>query len=264
MRRQRTGILAATLVLVFAIIASPGDVSANGAPLICLDPGHGGTEPGAVNGSLEEKDINLDVTHAVRSLLIEKGYAVALTRTGDETRSANDRYTFCNQQNATILVSIHTNSSTSDTADGTLAIYFHNDDKVLAAAIQKSAYDTLKTNAPNPDAFLDRGLKRDALGVLLKSNMPAATIEPLFMSHPGEAELLAQLIHEVDENGVVMLDNNGNPTPGEGCTTETGLVCRRMEIAQGIVAGIQGYFAAPPPSGGGGGGGCGSPPCRKQ
>jgi N-acetylmuramoyl-L-alanine amidase len=231
-------------------------------PLVCLDAGHGGSEPGAINGPLEEKDVNLDIAYAVRSLLLGQGYRVALARTSDQTLSSNDRYTFCNDQGATILVSIHTNSVANASVDGTLAIYFHADDQVLADVIQRSVFAALQPAAPGPDPFVDYGLKRDALGVLLKSKMPGATIESVFMSHPGEAAVLAQPIHAVDPAGVVLLSETGEPAPAGGCANG----CRRLEVAQGIATGIIEYLTAPspPPEDGGGKGGCGTPPCRKH
>jgi len=234
---------------------------AAGQPLVCLDAGHGGSEPGATNGPLEEKDVNLDIAYAVQSLLRGQGYEVTLTRTSDQTLSSNDRYTFCNGQGAAILVSIHTNSVANASVDGTLAVYFHADDQVLADVIQRSVYAALEPTAPGA-AFSDYGLKRDALGVLLKSKMPAATIESVFMSHPGEAAALAQPIHDVDGGGVVLLSASGDPASAGGCAEG----CRRMEIAQAIAAGINEYLAAPPPppDDGGGMGGCGAPPCRKH
>lgn len=109
-----------------------------------------------------------------------------MTRTDDSSRSNNDRYTFCNGQKATILVSVHTNSSTNSTVDGSLALYFHKDDKVLAQAIYDVMYPYLRDSAPDPKNFTDFGLDRYASGVLLKSDMPAAMMEPLFMSNPPE------------------------------------------------------------------------------
>jgi len=73
--------------------------------------------------------------------------------------------------------------------------------------------------------------------VLLKSDMPAAMMEPLFMSHPIEADWLTVTINLVDDQGVVLLDGEGNPTPNPECDG-----CRRAQIAQAIHDGILAYF----------------------
>jgi len=226
------------LAAPFAIPTSTATDTLTGKK-ICLDPGHGGSATGAINEeySLEEKDINLDVAYGLKALLEADGATVVMTRTDDSNKSNNDRYTFCNEQKATILVSVHTNSTTDPAMDGSLALYFHNDDKVLAQAIYDVMYPYLRDRAPDPNNFTDFGLDRYASGVLLKSDMPAAMMEPLFMSHPVEADWLTDTIHLVDGDGVVVLDDAGNPTPNPECSD-----CRRAQIAQAIHDGILSYF----------------------
>jgi N-acetylmuramoyl-L-alanine amidase len=198
--------------------------------LICLDPGHGGADPGAVNAAfgLYESEINLDVAYALKALLEGEGVAVIMTRTDDSYRTNADRYNFCNDHQATLLVSIHTNSTTTASMDGTLGLYFHSDDRELAQAIYDVMWPALSANAPDPENFTGFGLNRFASGVLLKSDMPAAMMEPLFMSHEGEASLLVQPIDE-------------------GCAN---LSCRRGEIALALYEGVLNYYAGstPPPT----------------
>jgi hypothetical protein len=178
---------------------------------------------------LLEKDINLDVSYGLKALLEEDGAQVVMTRFDDAYRDNGDRYTFCNSEAATILVSVHTNSTTDPTMDGSLALYFHRDDEVLAQAIYDVMYPALRDTAPDPGNFTGFGLDRFASGVLLKSDMPAAMMEPLFMSHPQEAQLLVQPI--TDGAGAV----------SEGCPD---LSCRRGQIAQAIHAGVLNYVGA--------------------
>jgi N-acetylmuramoyl-L-alanine amidase len=208
---------------------------------VCLDPGHGGSATGALNEdySLEEKDINLDVAYGLKALLEADGATVVMTRKDDSDKSNNDRYTFCNNEQATILVSIHTNSTSDPTMDGSLALYFHQDDKALAQAIYDVMYPYLKKTAPDPDNFTDFGLDRYASGVLLKSDMPAAMMEPLFMSHPVEADWLTVTLNQVDGDGVVLLDADGNPTLNPDCEN---FDCRRGQIARALHDGILAYF----------------------
>jgi N-acetylmuramoyl-L-alanine amidase len=253
---MRRYLLLAAALLAITAIALPqpgGSAQAADGPLagltICLDPGHGGTDPGAINGALQEKEINLDVSLALADLLQADGAAVVMTRTGDATLSNRDRYTFCNNAGADLLVSVHTNSTTSPEADGSLAIYFDPQDHVLAQALQTSMFSRLSATAPS-DTFTDYGLKKDALGVLLKSDMPSAMAEPVMMSNPAEAAALA-------------------PTIAEGCGADLA-TCRRGEIALSIEAGVLDYVASLGNGSGGGGGdtgggpSCGAPPCGKK
>jgi N-acetylmuramoyl-L-alanine amidase len=232
---MRKSVITATiltlLILLITVPAHTESASLSGQK-ICLDPGHGGSDPGAVydDGTiyLEEADINLDVAYGLKALLEGDGSEVVMTRTDDSYKSNNDRYTFCNNEQATILVSVHTNSSTDSSTDGSLALYFHKDDKVLAQAIYDVMYPYLRDTAPDPDNFTSFGLDRYASGVLLKSDMPSAMMEPLFMSNPAEAEFLVTPIYT--DNGVTQnLDCND---------------CRRAQIAQAIYDGIVNYVGA--------------------
>ena len=202
---------------------------------ICLDPGHGGADPGAVNTaySLEEADINLDVAYGLKALLEGDGATVLMTRSDDSDKSNSDRYTYCNTEQATILVSIHTNSVTDPSWDGSLALYGPKEDPALARAIHDPMYKLLRDTAPVPDEFRDFGVDRYASGVLFKSDMPAAMMEPLFMSNPAEAELLVTPIYT--DYGV---------TANPGCVN-----CRRAQIAQAIHEGILAYLSPAEPGG---------------
>jgi len=201
---------------------------------ICIDPGHGGSDPGAMNEEfgLLESMINLDVSYGLKFLFEGSGAEVVLTRTDDTYKDNNDRYTFCNNEEATILLSIHTNSVVDPTWDGSVALYFHpdDDDQVLAQSIYDVMYPLLKASAPDPNNFLSFDLDWFASGVLLKSDMPAAMMEPLFMSNTAEAELLIQQIYD---------DPNDSGVISAGCAD---FECRRGEIAQSIFQGVLRYF----------------------
>ncbi len=109
-----------------SISATSGDLIGK---KICIDPGHGGSDPGAINNEfgLFESTINLDVSYGLKWLLENEGAEVVLTRTDDSYKDNNDRYTFCNSEAATILISIHTNSVV-DPSGVPMALYFPDDD----------------------------------------------------------------------------------------------------------------------------------------
>ena len=239
-------VVVGTLLLVSS---GPPSTGAATHPTVCLDPGHGGSAPGAVavNGLLREADINLDVALALRTRLendVDDDFdiGVVMTREVDSTKSTRSRYEFCNSENATLMVSIHTNSVANPSIDGTLAIYFHKDDRVLAQALYNEMWAKLRPTAPDPSTFIEFGLKKDALGVVLKTEMPAAVVEPVFMSHPGEAARLWQTV--------------------AGCLVDPQNDCRRAQIVEALYEGITNYLASPPDDEGGSGRGGGPPPGR--
>jgi len=138
---------------------------------VCVDPGHGGSDPGAVNldFSLQESAINLDVAYGLKSLLEAEGAEVVLTRQGDEYKTNADRYTFCNEEQATILVSVHTNSVTEPSWDGSMALYAPSADSALAEAMYPAMYSFLRDTAPPEAQFQEFACRDDGTAVHVQS-----------------------------------------------------------------------------------------------
>lgn len=89
----------------------------NGRPLIVLDPGHGGHDPGAISpfGALREKTLTLAVAQRIRAALLASGRVrVALTRDEDVFLALRERTAIARNLKATLFISIH-----ADSADGT-------------------------------------------------------------------------------------------------------------------------------------------------
>lgn len=113
--------------------------------IIAHDAGHGGTDFGATNGNVYEKDVNLAVIYALKEKLEGPniGAKVVLTRVCDETiTSRKERVDWAVEQCKKIagrkcdaLVSVHHNGSTDPEHDGTMVIYNENQDRPLAIAL---------------------------------------------------------------------------------------------------------------------------------
>ena len=234
--RRLLVLISLLLILFVAISRSPPTGSLAGKK-ICIDPGHGGTDPGAINVSfdLRESEINLDVSYGFKRLLEQDGATVVMTRTDDSDRSSRERYTFCDAQQAAILVSVHTNSVRDPTVDGSLALYFEDDDKALAQAIYDNMYLSLGDTAPAIQYFTDYGLDRFSSGVLMESDMPAAIMEPLFMSNAAEARLLVQPI----------FTDPVAETLDERCAD---LSCRRGQVSRALHQGVLDYLSDETPT----------------
>src|SRR3989338_10624166 len=149
---------------------------------VCLDPGHGGNDIGAVNGDLLEKNINLEVSNKLATLLTAASYTVFQTRTDDNTLSNEYRYNYCNSQRAAILVSIHHNGSSDSNLDYSTALYMKKPDVALAQIVVNTVSSQL--GLPN------HGISRFASGVLLKADMPATISEGFFLTNTIEADLI--------------------------------------------------------------------------
>ncbi len=98
----------------------------NGIPLIVLDPGHGGDDPGAIGrGGLKEKVVCLDLALELkRQLEREAGVKVVLTRSGDYYVPLRKRYRVAEKHRADLFVSIHANSARNRRASGA-EVFFH-------------------------------------------------------------------------------------------------------------------------------------------
>src|SRR5207248_2456054 len=85
----------------------------NASRVIVLDPGHGGTDLGAINicDGRGEKEFTLDLAYRLRALLATNGWAVCLTRTNDEQVSLARRVAFAEAAKADLFVSLHFNSA---------------------------------------------------------------------------------------------------------------------------------------------------------
>ncbi len=161
---------------------------------VYLDPGHGGDDPGAIftdeDGTIwKESDINLGVALKVRDILKANNVKVLMSRDSDETVELVDRPKEANEKEATLFVSVHTNSFFTDTAYGietwgTLeysATYSGVTDRDLAENIQKAVI--AETGG------YSRGVKDSTtLAVLRHSIMPSVLIEVGFISNKDERE----------------------------------------------------------------------------
>ena len=100
------------------IYASP---IARGRPIVVLDAGHGGRDPGAmgVTSSAAEKELTLALARELRDRLVERGRVrVAMTREGDRSLSLDQRAAVARRLNAAMFVSLHMDSAANPLARG--------------------------------------------------------------------------------------------------------------------------------------------------
>lgn len=99
-------------------VAGPRDAS---RPLVVIDAGHGGHDPGAINreNGEREKDVTLAIAQAIRDQLLKSGRVrVALTRSDDRFLVLQERYGIARKLNADLFISIHADSADNETARG--------------------------------------------------------------------------------------------------------------------------------------------------
>lgn len=158
---------------------------------VCIDPGHGGSQPGAVSGNTYESDINLTIALEMRDYLegISAPYPtfdVVMTRTTDTDVSLGDRADIANDANADAFISIHCNSFTSSSVRGTTARYPNNHDMALSEDLGNELIEAI-TPSPLPK---HSDAQYQNLQVLRETNMPATLMECGFMSNSEDLDIL--------------------------------------------------------------------------
>lgn len=129
------------------IYASP---VARGRPIVVIDAGHGGRDPGAtsVSGQIHEKDLTLVLARALRDELVKRGRVrVAMTRDDDRYLTLEDRAAVARRLDAAMFVSIHIDSAANPLARGA-SVYSLSDVASDAEAARLAASE----NGPADDA----------------------------------------------------------------------------------------------------------------
>lgn len=164
---------------------------------IFTDAGHGGKDPGAVNGSAKEKDLTLKIVLKLNDLL-KRNFEVETSRETDVFVDLSERTKRANKFGANIFISIHANSAPNKTAHGIESLVFYKSGDTLRLA--NNIHDRLiKTTGT-----VDRGIKeRQDLYVLKHTKMPAVLLELGFISHENEKnKLVSDLYQERITNAI--------------------------------------------------------------
>ncbi len=153
---------------------------------ILIDPGHD-PDTGAVGPTrFEEREANLLLAAVLADKLRKKGARIIMTREEQEGLALGDRMRFAMHSGADILLSLHHNAVPAGVNPlknhGSSTYYYHPQSYELAKRIQQELLSALKLN--------DFGLYWDNLAMCRPTQMPAVLIEPAFMMHPAEEQLV--------------------------------------------------------------------------
>lgn len=163
--------------------------------VICIDPGHGGSDPGAINRGLgvREADVTLDISRRLAQILRKQGWNVVMTRENDRDVSwagssakqeLGARAKVANDLKADLFLSIHCNASTNPGVHGTSLHYYKRADHLLATSLWGSVMSGTGRK--------DRGLIRNRFYVLSHTEMPAVLVETAFLTNQTEGNLLSK------------------------------------------------------------------------
>lgn len=210
--------------------ASAKKITSAKGKVIVLDAGHGGDDPGAINGSLKEKNIVLSIAQKAGKELQGRGYKVYYTRSKDKFINLRDRTKYANDKAADLFISIHANAAPNKTKAATMHgietfflsparsersknaaalenksdieemnffskqtfLNFLNREKIIAS--NKLAIDVQREVLARAKSVSskasDGGVREAPFWVLVGALMPAVLLEVGYITHPGEGELI--------------------------------------------------------------------------
>ena len=147
--RHIQAIIAALLfvfTLCFFTLMFPVEAYADDTLVIAIDPGHGGGESGASGNGIREEEANWKIAQACVDELNEKynGIHAVLTRTYSQRMDRQERILSAKAQGASVVISIHCNSSTSSSAHGA-EVWIPNDSAYLYDFAHVQGYELGQT-----------------------------------------------------------------------------------------------------------------------
>ena len=165
--------------------------------IICIDPGHGGTDVGAIGHiggkDVYEKNITLSIALPLRDMLTSAGAKVVMTRDTDKDvygpwadadPELQARCDIANEANADAFVSIHIDSFSNSSVDGTTAYYNAKSSKdlLLAQMMHQATMNSL--------SIPDRGVKSNDFYVNVYTTMPSVLMEMGFITNDHRVKML--------------------------------------------------------------------------
>jgi N-acetylmuramoyl-L-alanine amidase len=222
------------------LLAGASRLNLGAAPVLVIDPGHGGENAGArsVLPGHYEKEYTLDWAWRLRNLMQAKGWQVYLTRSNDTDLALSNRVAFAADHKAALFLSLHFNSAGEETVESGLETYCLTPvgmPSSLTRGFADEIFQTFPNNAYDTQNLLlafavhrsllevngrqDRGVRRARFpGVLRGQERPSILIEGGYISNPREARLIADAAY-------------------------------RQKLAEGVARGLEDYANVPAPGG---------------
>jgi len=203
--------------------------------LIVIDPGHGGSDSGAVGNGLKEKNVVLATSKKLGALLTKRGYKVLYTRSTDVFINLRSRTAFAAKRNADMFISIHANAAPNassalkmsgvetfflsparsersknaaalenrgdledmNTFSKQTFLNFLNREKIISS--NKLAIDIqsyMLSSVKKSFSSRDGGVREAPFWVLVGATMPAVLVEMGYITHPDEGKNLGKSAYQ--------------------------------------------------------------------
>lgn len=173
--------------------------------VVCIDPGHGFDDPGALSDYTEEyeKDINLNIALILAQKLKELGYDILMTRDSDMPpdwldinddgfylMNPNKRTAFVNESDADIFISIHCNICEGEPSVTGTKLYYYGPSNPLTLKYATVLRNTLLSEIPERDIEAIATSLEDSLAVNRDISIPGVLVECGYLSSPEDCALL--------------------------------------------------------------------------
>lgn len=186
----------------------------NMAYRIIIDPGHGGSDPGATFNGRQEKDDALGLAMAVGDLLSNAGFDVVYTRTTDVYNTPFEKATIGNNAGGDLFVSFHRNSSAIPGNYSGVQTLVYNDEG-LKAQLARNINQNMAALG-----FEDKGVvERPNLVVLKRTKMPAILLETGFINSEKDNAIYDERFNEIAQgiaDGIIDTLNDNGIVASEG------------------------------------------------
>jgi len=158
---------------------------------VLVDPGHGGTDPGATYKKIHEADLNLELSNLLTTELDKLGITINQTRINDTFISLIDRVKMQKSYKPNLFVSVHCNSFMDSKVRGFEVLFYSPASKGCLVA-----KEIIKDISTNPKFVLHGSglVVRNDLYVLKSTTCPAILIENFFVSNAADRKILNSLV----------------------------------------------------------------------
>ncbi|MCI8443822.1 MAG: hypothetical protein HFJ37_01370, partial [Clostridia bacterium] len=226
MKNKKPMIIIATIFLMFICLmgmATKVNAADNeGNLVIVLDPGHGGSDPGAIGGNLREDQVNFKIAYYAKQELEQyQGVKVYLTRYNDNP-SIYDRVEIAKNYHADLLVSMHINSGGDRgaaiwvTQDKTKVQYYQKASEAAAQILNRISAlgirnNGVQTRSGKADEWYDSGVVQDYYGIIRyaqRVEMRSLLVEHCFIDSAADREFInsdekIKRLAQADVQGIV-------------------------------------------------------------
>ncbi len=222
------------------------------APLVVIDPGHGGRDPGASSPFVDapEKDLTLALAREMRDSLAATGRVrVALTRDDDKYLFLDDRYAIARRLGADLFISIHADAAPNDGARGA-TIYtlseVASDQQAARLASQQNESDQIAgarlSRDPNVNMILIDLAQRESMDVSADfARILYREAAPIFPFRPNWHRFASFIVLKAPDIPSVLFESGYLTNEADAAYVQSDV--GRRQIALGMRRAIEAHFA---------------------